>query len=64
MRELIEVLLSITAPTAVLVAYALILARREEREVADEVKPASRKQRIPALMTPDPDGHLGRVGSE
>ena len=65
MRELTEILLSILVPTAILVGYALILARREDRELRDEIQPSSRKRStVPITLGPDPDAHLGRVGSE
>jgi hypothetical protein len=65
MRELFEVLFSIAVPTAALVGYALILARREDRESRGETQPQGRKiSRILAAAGPDPDAHLGRVGTE
>jgi hypothetical protein len=63
MSELLEVLFSLAIPTVFLVGYALVLARREDRESRGEiVRP--RRSIIPTLAAPDPDAHLGRVGTE
>jgi hypothetical protein len=61
MREIVEVLLSIGVPAAGLVWYALVLARREAREAGGEKESTFRKT---IVIGPDPDAHLGRVGSE
>jgi hypothetical protein len=63
MRELLEVLFSIAIPAVLLVAYALVLARREDRESRGEtVRP--KRSIISTPVGPDPDAHLGRVGTE
>jgi hypothetical protein len=64
MREIVEVLLSIGMPSAVLVWYALVLARREDRELRGETKSGRWKRSGAETIGPDPDAHLGRVGSE
>jgi hypothetical protein len=66
MREIVEVLLSIGVPTAGLVWYALVLARKEDREARGETVSGtgSKGRTAPTLVVPDPDAHLGRVGSE
>jgi hypothetical protein len=61
MREFLEIFFSIAIPTAVLVGYALILARREDRELSGETEP---RPRLSTAICPDPDAHLGRVGTE
>jgi hypothetical protein len=63
MREFLEIFFSIAIPTAVLVGYALILARREDRELSGETEPRKRP-RVSTAIGPDPDAHLGRVGTE
>ena len=57
MREIIEVLLSIGIPSAALVWFALVLARREDRLARGETEHGTH-------YGPDPDAHLGRVGTE
>jgi hypothetical protein len=65
MREIVEVLLSIGIPTVGMVWYALVLARREDQESLGGTAPGTSKRRTtPTLVGPDPDAHLGRVGSE
>jgi hypothetical protein len=65
MREIVEVLLSIGIPTVGMVWYALLLARREDQESRGGTVPRTSKRRItPTFAGPDPDAHLGRVGSE
>jgi hypothetical protein len=63
MREIVEVLLSIGVPTGGLVWYALVLARREAREAGGEKETTFRRGPT-IIIGPDPDAHLGRVGSE
>ena len=63
MRELLEVLLSLAIPTFALVGYALVLARREDRESRGEIVRPKRSI-LPTIAEPDPDAHLGRVGTE
>ena len=60
MREIVEVLLSIGIPSAALVWFALVLAHREGR---GETEPR-RGTHSGHVFGPDPDAHLGRVGSE
>ena len=58
-------LFGIAISTVALVGYALVLARREDRESKRRTKPY-RLQR-PVLLTvvePDRDAHLGCVGTE
>ena len=68
MRQIFEGFLSVGIPAAGLVLFALVLARREGRDcrkLKDETEPANRKgagMRI--LISPDPNGHLGRRGTE
>jgi hypothetical protein len=65
MREIFEILFSIGMPTAALVGYAIMLARREDRELRDEIAPApGKRSRMRVAICPDPDAHLGRVGTE
>jgi hypothetical protein len=51
-----------------LVSYALVLARREARDrrkLTGETEPENRKGAgIPIVIGPDPNGHLGRRGTE
>jgi hypothetical protein len=63
MRELLEVLFSIAVPAVLLLGYALVLARREDRESRGETARPKRSI-IPTVVGPDPDAHLGRVGTE
>ena len=63
MRELLEVLISIAVPAVLLVGYALVLTRREDRESRGETARPKRSI-IPTPVGPDPDAHLGRVGTE
>ena len=62
MRELFEVLFSIGVTTIAIVGYALVLARKEDRELRGEAKPRRKRPLIPIAV--DPDAHLGRVGTE
>jgi hypothetical protein len=65
MREIVEVLLSIGIPSAGLVWYALILARREDRGLSGETESGHWKRSgTETVLGPDPDAHLGRVGTE
>jgi hypothetical protein len=68
MQQIFEGLLSVGIPAAGLVSYALALARiedRDRRKLAGEAEPANRKGAgIPIVMSPDPEGHLGRRGTE
>jgi len=68
MHQIIEGFLSVGIPAAGLVSYALVLARREDRDrrkLTGETETANRKgQGIPVVISPDPNGHLGRCGTE
>ena len=68
MRQIFEGFLSVGIPAAGLVSYALVLARREDRnrrKLTSETEPANRKGAgMPIVISPDPDGHLGRRGTE
>jgi len=68
MHQIFEGFLSVGIPAAGLVSYALVLARREDRDrrkLTGETKPANRKGAgMPIVINPDPDGHLGRRGTE
>ena len=62
MRELFEVLFSIGVTAIAIVGYALVLARREDRELRGEATSRRKRPLIPVVG--DPDAHLGRVGTE
>jgi len=65
MREVFESLFSIGLPTAALVLFAVVLARREGRGLTVETESVTRNlPRIPTIAVSDPDAHLGRVGTE
>ena len=65
MREIVEVLLSIGIPSAALVWYAVLLARREDRaRIAGTELDSSRSSGTEISIGADPDAHLGRVGTE
>jgi hypothetical protein len=60
MLETIEALLMISAISAGLIWYALVLARRE---IPGRTKGTNSPVRS-RLEKPDPDAHLGRTGTE
>jgi hypothetical protein len=65
MHTVIDSFLSVGIPSVALVLSAILLARREDRELRGETRPADGKRmRIPTIDIPDHDAHLGRVGSE
>ena len=65
MRELLEIVFSIVVPTAFMVGFALVLARREDRELRGETQGSTPKRsRLTTIIAADPDAHLGRVGTE
>jgi hypothetical protein len=65
MHTVVDSFLSVGIPSVALVLSALLLARREDRELRGETPPSDGKRmRIPTIVLPDPDAHLGRVGSE
>lgn len=68
MQQIFEGFLSVGIPAAGLVSYALVLARREagdRRKSTGEPEPENRKGAgMPIVIGPDPDGHLGRRGTE
>jgi hypothetical protein len=68
MHQIFEGFLSVGIPAAGLVSYALVLGRREDRDrrkLIGKTEPANRKDAgTPILINPDPDGHLGRRGTE
>jgi len=63
MVQVLESFLIVGLPAAVVIIAGLVFAAREDRELKNTGKPAPRKKvLIPTL--PDPDAHLGRVGTE
>ena len=68
MHQIFEGFLSVGIPAAGLVSYGLLLARREDRirrKLTVKTEPANWKGAgMPIVVSPDPDGHLGRRGTE
>jgi len=68
MRQIFESFISVGIPAAALVSFALVLARREDhdrRELTGETARANRKGAGKSIeINADPDGHLGRCGTE
>ncbi len=72
MWEMIESFLMIAAITGGLIWYALVLAKKEDRETESSAGHAKLQESKSASATPpnatrefhDPDAHLGHTGSE